>query len=316
MVHISASVGSVLSSDRHVDTTQILENADLALYDAKSNGRGHVRLFTRELRGAAIERSGLTSELRDAWAGKDFELYYQPQVRLSDGALVGAEALIRWNYPYRGVLAPAAFLHVLESSAISVAVGTWILASACGQANAWRLAGLGDFRIGVNLFASQLRAPDFVEVVERTLRESGLPPHALEIEVTENIVLQNENMTLSHLSNLRQLGVKIAFDDFGTGFASLTMLKRIGLDRLKIDRSFVRNVDTDVRDQAIVDAIARMAEGCRLGVIAEGIETDAQATYMQRFAAEGQGYLFGRPMTANDFKDRFLSVPRSSLTAA
>ncbi|BDA86707.1 diguanylate cyclase [Aureimonas sp. SA4125] len=315
VVHVSASIGAILSTDRHVDTTQILENADLALYDAKSNGRGRVRLFTRELRQAAIERSDLTSELRDAWEARNFELYYQPQVRLSDGALVGAEALLRWNYPYRGVLAPGAFLHVLESSAIAVPVGTWILTTACRQAAAWRAAGLGDLRIGVNLFPAQLRAPDFVEVVATALRETGLSADALEIEVTENIVLQNEGMTLGHLTNLRKLGVKIAFDDFGTGFASLTMLKRIDIDRLKVDRSFIRNVDSDLRDQAIVDAIARMAQGCGLEVIAEGIETEAQARYMTSYATEGQGYFFGRPMTARDFEKRYLPEAGSAVAA-
>ena len=299
-----------------MDTMHILENADLALYSAKSNGRGKVRIFTRELRQAAIERSGLLAELRDAWESKDFELYYQPQVRLSDGALVGAEALIRWNYPYRGVLPPAAFIDALEGSAIAVPVGTWIINQACRQANAWREAGIGDFRIGVNLFAVQLRAPDFVDVVAEALRDSGLPANALEIEVTENIVLQNESVTLQHLSNLRKLGVKIAFDDFGTGFASLTMLKRIEIDRLKVDRSFVRHVDTDLRDQAIVDAIARMAQGCGLSVIAEGIETEAQADHMQAYACEGQGYLWGRPMTAADFASRFIAAPARSSDAA
>lgn len=315
IVHISASIGSVLSTDHRLGAAQVLENADLALYDAKSKGRGRVRLFTHDLRQVAVERSGLMSDLQEAWEDRNFELYYQPQIRLSDRAVVGAEALIRWNRPYAGVLSPAAFLSVLESSALAVPVGTWILETACRQARAWREMGLADLRVGVNLFPAQLRAPDFVEVVDTILRETGLPPRALEIEVTENIVLQNESMTLAHLANLRRIGVKIAFDDFGTGFASLTMLKRIELDRLKVDRSFVQNVDTDERDQAIVDAIARMAKGCSLSVIAEGIETEEQALFMQRHAQEGQGYLFGRPMPASAFSERFLE-PLTSASAA
>lgn len=308
IIHVSASIGGVLSSDRCLDTTRALENADLALYDAKGRGSGIVRLFTQELRQAAIERSGLILELRDAWESNELELYYQPQVRLADSAIVGAEALIRWNYPYRGVLAPSVFLSALESSTLAVPVGTWILEQACRQAKAWRNAGLADFRIGVNLFAEQLRAPDFVEVVQRILTESGLPADALEIEVTENIVLKNESVTLAHLANLRRLGVKIAFDDFGTGYASLTMLKRIEIDRLKIDRSFVRHVDTDAIDQAIVDAISRMAQACKLEVIAEGIETEVQASFMKDYAAEAQGYHFGRPMRAAEFEKRLLPL--------
>lgn len=313
--HISASVGIMQSSDRCVDGMQILASADLALYAAKANGRGRVRMFTQELRHAAVERAGLASDLREAWEDRNFELYYQPQVRLSDGALVGAEALIRWNYPYRGVIAPGAFLPVLESSPIAILVGSWVIGSAARQAAAWRAAGLADFRIGVNLFAAQLRMHDFVEVVRQALSESGLPADALEIEVTENIVLQNESPTLEHLANLRRMGVRIAFDDFGTGFASMTMLKRIQVDRLKIDRSFVQQVDTDPRDQAIVDAITRLAEGCDLSVIAEGIETASQARFMQSYATEGQGYLFGRPMTAADFEDRFLARETSPVAA-
>ncbi|MFD2237440.1 putative bifunctional diguanylate cyclase/phosphodiesterase [Aureimonas populi] len=305
VVHISASVGIMPSADRRFEPMQILDNADLALYDAKGSGRGRVRVFTPELRRAAVERTGLALELREAWEDGNFELYYQPQVRLPDGALVGAEALIRWNYPYRGVLAPGAFLPILENSPIAAPLGQWILLTACRQAAAWRAAGLNDFRIGVNLFSAQLRCPDFVEQVEEALVQSGLPAGALELEVTENIVLQNEALTLSHLARLRKLGVGIAFDDFGTGFASLTMLKRIEIDRLKVDRSFVRNVEADVRDQAIVEAVARMAQGCGLTVIAEGIETEGQARFMQRHATEGQGYLFGRPMTAAAFASRF-----------
>ncbi|MAU94884.1 MAG: bifunctional diguanylate cyclase/phosphodiesterase [Fulvimarina sp.] len=304
VTHISASVGVKLS-DGHSSPEQMLRNADLALYDAKANGRGRVRLFTPELRRVANDWSTTALELQDAFEDGDLELYYQPQVRFSDGALVGAEALIRWNYPYRGVLSPAAFLPVLESGPLAVPVGNWILATACRQAALWRAAGLTDFRIGVNLFAAQLRSPDFAATVEKTLKDFDLPAEALELEVTENIILRNEGATISHLAKLRATGVGIAFDDFGTGYASLTMLKEIAITRLKVDRSFVREIQWCAKDQAIVDAIARMAKGCELTVIAEGIETEEQAELMRNYAVEGQGYLYGRPMTATAFETRY-----------
>ena len=302
VTHVSASVGVKLS-DGNSSVDQLLRNADLALYDAKATGRGRSRLFTHELRQAANERATTAIELQDAFEDGDLELYYQPQVRLCDGSLVGAEALIRWNYPYRGVLSPAAFLPVLESGPLAVPVGNWILATACRQAARWRAEGLTDFRIGVNLFAAQLRSPDFLATVESVLLESGLPPEALELEVTENIILSNKSATISHLAKLRSMGVGIAFDDFGTGYASLTMLKEIAINRLKVDRSFVREVQWSGKDQAIVDAIARMAKGCGLTVIAEGIETEEQADLLRSYAAEGQGYLYGKPMPAAAFAE-------------
>ncbi|MBB3950777.1 bifunctional diguanylate cyclase/phosphodiesterase [Aureimonas jatrophae] len=300
--HISASVGVMTAQAQAVPAADLLTGADLALYDAKANGRGRVRLFTPELRRASAERRGVADDLETAWDERHFELYYQPQVRLCDGRIVGAEALIRWNFPYMGVLSPAAFLSVLEAGHLAVPVGDWILRTACADAVRLRAEGQADFRIGVNLFAAQLRLPDFVERVEAALAATGLPPEALELEITENIVLRNERTIASHLARLRAMGVGIAFDDFGTGFASLTMLKQLDITRLKIDRSFVRDIETDRKDQGIVDAVVRMAEGCGLDVIAEGIETAGQARYLAGRLTEGQGYLFGKPMPFEAFR--------------
>lgn len=305
IVHISASIGISAVNERYSTPEQVLRNSDLALYDAKAHGRNRTHVFTQALRSAANDRSNTAFELEEAFRDGDLELYYQPQVRLSDGILVGAEALIRWNYPYRGVLTPAAFLPVLEAGPLAVPVGNWILATACRQAAAWRTSGASDFRIGVNLFAAQLRSPEFPKLVQRTLHDCELPAEALELEVTENIILRNEATAISMLAEIRALGVKIAFDDFGTGYASLTMLKEIPITRLKIDRSFVLEIEKSKKDQAIVDAISRMARGCGLTVIAEGIETREQAGFMREYAGEGQGYLYGRPMTARAFEEKY-----------
>ncbi|GGE02967.1 bifunctional diguanylate cyclase/phosphodiesterase [Aureimonas endophytica] len=308
LIHVGASVGIAVQAAKAWSAEQLLGNADLALYRAKAEGRGCTHLFTPELRSKALTRGDTSQQLREAWDGRAFELYYQPQVRLSDGRLTGAEALIRWNYPYVGVIMPGAFLPILETSPLAGLVGEWILRTACEQASRWRQAGHSDFRIGVNLFAAQFRGNDLAAIVQRALSDFDLPAEALELEVTENIILSNARSIIAQLTELRGMGVGIAFDDFGTGYASLTMLKEYPVTRLKIDRSFVSNIGDNRKDQAIVSAITKLAADLDLAVIAEGIETSEQATFMLGNAcAHGQGYLFGRPMTTAAFEKRFLA---------
>ncbi|RYE83514.1 MAG: bifunctional diguanylate cyclase/phosphodiesterase, partial [Hyphomicrobiales bacterium] len=311
MVHVSASIGVMPSRWPPLSAGDMLTAADLALYDAKANGRATVRLFTPELRRVSMARSGLANDLQAAWTENQFELYYQPQVDLVSGDVLGAEALIRWNHAKTGLVAPGAFLPVLESSHLAVPVGDWILQTACRQARSFRAAGLGDVRIGINLFAAQLRSPDFVERVEEALRASGLAASQLELEITENIVLLNERLIADHLRRIRAMGIGIAFDDFGTGYASLTMLKKLDITRLKIDRSFISEIETSRKDQGIVDAVIRMAEGCDLSVIAEGIEKQSQADFLRGKVGEGQGYLFGKPKPADRFVQTFGQAPLS-----
>ncbi len=306
-IFIGASVGIAVSSGVGKNGEQLLNNADLALYQAKADGRHLVNVFTPELRQTASRKGAVSSSMRQAWERREFELYYQPQINLADGSLCGAEALIRWNHPTEGVKAPAVFLSVLESGLLAVPVGEWILRTACWQAAQWRSMGLAHFRIGVNVFAAQFRARDFADMVKATLAEFGLPASALELEITENTILRNEQRIMQPLCHLRELGVGIAFDDFGTGFASLSLLKDYPVTRLKIDRSFVSGADRSSRDEAIIEAVTRLAAGFQLEVIAEGIETAEQEKLMRRYSCgEGQGYLYGRPMTASDFSRRYL----------
>ncbi|WP_271199628.1 putative bifunctional diguanylate cyclase/phosphodiesterase [Methylopila turkensis] len=311
-IYIGASAGVSLVSGEGWDADLLLEQADLALYKAKADGKGRVRLFTQELRPVAQTRVSVSSGIRQAWEKGELELYYQPQIRLTDGAVVGGEALIRWNHPERGVLTPAAFLSTLENSLLAVPVSEWILWTACRQAAAWRAIGFPDFRIGVNLFAAQFRSEDLPSVVDRALSEAKLPACGLELEITENTILRNEFRIHSALRELRAVGVGIAFDDFGTGFASLTMLKDFPVTRLKIDRSFVSSPDGGDRNLVIVDAISNLARGFELEVIAEGIETPTQAELMRSYCQEGQGYFFGKPMTASAFKEA-LANPDSKI---
>ncbi|KQT88344.1 EAL domain-containing protein [Aurantimonas sp. Leaf443] len=300
-VYVGASAGIALDSGEGRSGEALLEQADLALYRAKADGKGRVRLFTQDLRPIAQTRVSVSSGIRQAWEKGEFELFYQPQIRLSDGAFAGAEALIRWNHRERGLLSPAAFLSTLENSLLAVPVSEWILRTACRQAAEWRAAGHEGFRVGVNLFAAQFRSGDLPSVVEWALREAGLPACGLELEITENTILRNEFRIHATLRELREMGVGIAFDDYGTGFASLTMLKDFPVTRLKIDRSFVSGADVGDRDRLIVEAISRLAQGFDLEVIAEGIETAEQAALMGAYCQEGQGYHFGRPMGASAF---------------
>ena len=258
---IAASVGLAIAPAHGSNVDDLLANADLALYDAKAAGGRLCRMYVPALRARAKHRRELDSELRRACANQEFVLYFQPQVRSSDGAVVGAEALLRWHHPERGILAPGLFIDVLCESAVAIETGRSILTTACKTAASWRAKGLAPVRLGVNIFPAQFRNGSLLRDVEHALSESGLPPEALELEITENIALGREDGTLSPLKALRAKGVGIAFDDFGTGYASLSYLTRYPLTRIKIDRSFIRKIGTQSagEDTAIVRSIIVMA---------------------------------------------------------
>jgi diguanylate cyclase (GGDEF)-like protein len=301
---IGASAGIAIAPADGADIEELVSNADLALYEAKSAGGNAYRLFVPVMRAKTVVRRELDAELRRASANREFELFFQPQVRASDGAVVGAEALLRWRHPERGILAPGAFIGALGESAVALEVGRWILRSACEQAAAWRLAGY-PLRIGVNLFSAQFHGETLIEDVEAALRHSGLPAGALEIEITENIALGEQEESLQALRTLRARGVKVAFDDFGTGYASLSYLARYPLTRLKIDQSFVRKLvgAYTLADTAIVRSIIVMAHNLGLEVIAEGVETATQAAFLRAERCEElQGYLYAKPLAAADFE--------------
>lgn len=305
-LRLGTSVGIAMAPAHGDSADDLLSCADLALYQAKGDGRHCHRLFTPVLRQQAQRVRSCRDELGRAVERGEFVLFYQPQVRLSDGSLVGAEALIRWQHPDRGLLAPAAFLDVLDTSRYAAPVGDWVLRTACTQAAAWREAGAPEFRIGVNLCSAQVQRGDLAETVRATLLDTGFPAAGLELEITENIVLRHDAEMVAALRSLREAGVGIAFDDYGTGYASLSLLKRFPLTRLKIDRSFVTGMLTSHQDVTIVRAILQLGHGFKLEVIAEGIETEAEhARLRAKGCQEGQGYLFGKPMPADVFANRF-----------
>lgn len=305
-VHVAVSCGIALAPRHAAEAIELIENADLALFHAKGALKGHASVFVPALRAAASTRRLYDSELHRAVDNGELRLHYQPQVHIEDGALVGAEALIRWEHPQRGLLAPGEFLPMLESGPLAVTVGDWILDTACAQAALWRKAGMERFRMGVNLFGIQFRAGDLSQKVMDALARHRLPPHALELEITENIALDNEEIVLPPLRALRNIGVGIAFDDFGTGYASLSLLKHYPLTRLKIDRAFVQQILESRQDDAVVRAILDIARNFDLEVIAEGVETEAQREKLRQYdCKEAQGYLFGKPMPAELFASCF-----------
>jgi diguanylate cyclase (GGDEF)-like protein/PAS domain S-box-containing protein len=313
-LHLGGSAGVAIAPNDGVNVDDLIANADLALYQAKSDGGRTYRLFMPILRAQAQARRGLDLELRRAFAENELQIYFQPEIRLADQAVVGAEALLRWRHPQRGILAPWAFIETLANSSIAPDVGRWIIDAACAQAAAWRAKGLPLGRIGVNLFPVQLHSDLLLESVEDALRASGLPGEALELEITENVALNYED-AIEPLRKLSARGVKLAFDDFGTGYASLSYLTRFPLSRIKIDRSFVRNITDNTEHAAIVRSLIAMAHNLGLEVIAEGVETQAQAAFLlNEECEEAQGYLYAKPLPAAEFEHYLRTHPLAAQT--
>ena len=302
ILHLGSSAGIAIAPNDAEQADELIANADLALYQAKSEGGQTHRFFLPALRARAQARRGLGVELRRAYAENEFELFFQPQIRLADKAVVGAEALLRWRHPERGLIAPAAFIDALADCSIAPEVGRWIIAKACAQTAAWRDAGLLLDRIGVNLFPAQAHSQDLLKDVEDALRASGLPAATLELEITENAALNFEDSSAT-LRKVQALGVRLAFDDFGTGYASLNHLTRFPIWRIKIDRSFVNRITNSIDDAAIVRSLIAMAHNLGLRVVAEGVETDAQAAFLLKESCEeAQGYLYAKPLPATEFE--------------
>jgi diguanylate cyclase (GGDEF)-like protein/PAS domain S-box-containing protein len=302
VLHLGSSAGIAIAPNDAAQADELIANADLALYQAKSEGGQTYRFFLPALRARAQARRGLGIELRRAYAENEFELYFQPQIRLADNAVVGAEALLRWRHPERGLIVPAAFIDALAESSIAPEVGRWIIRTACAQTAAWHGAGLMLNRMGVNLFPAQAHSQDLLQDVEDALRATGLPADLLELEITENAALNFEDSNTT-LRKVQALGVRLAFDDFGTGYASLNHLTRFPIWRIKIDRSFVNRITNSVEDAAIVRSLIAMAHNLGLRVVAEGVETEAQAAFLlKEQCEEAQGYLYAKPLPAAEFE--------------
>lgn len=313
---VRISIGVAVYPEGGHNAGDFLSNGHLALTKAKLTRRGSHVIFENAIRQGLENRLTLEGELALAADRGEFELFYQPQVRLVDGSLVGAEALIRWRHPVRGYVSPGEFMPVVNTSALSERIANWVMETAARQARAWELTG-NNVRVAINLSPSQLHSGDLAHSVAELLETTGLSPSLLELEVTEDILLHDEARVLDMFERIQQLGVRILFDDFGTGYASLSYLKKFPLDGLKIDRSFVLDLLSDSDDAAIVGSTIGLSKQLGLTAVAEGIEDRATADVLVSMGCEeGQGYFFGRPMPAEAFEKQFLTAELDVVSAA
>ncbi len=298
---VTPSIGIALFPDDGADFDTLYRCADTAMYRAKQDGRNRYAFFRQEMQALSIRRLQLENALRRAVERRELSLHYQPQAALSDGHLVGVEALLRWHHPEWGAVSPAEFIPIAEASGLILPIGEWVLRQACAQAKQWQNEGLQDLVVAVNLSAVQFRQPGLTEMVAGILRDTGLAPDGLELELTESTTTHDPEAAIATMDALRELGVRLSVDDFGTGYSSLNHLKRFRVHKLKIDQSFVRGVKDSPEDASIVETIIQMAHSLGLITIAEGVETPFQQAFLrERGCDEMQGYLLARPLPAND----------------
>jgi diguanylate cyclase (GGDEF)-like protein len=301
-LHVTTSIGVSVYPTDGIDSETLIKNADTAMYQAKENGRHSYRFFTPEMNVRAVERQSIEGDLRRALGRQEFALHYQPKIDLKTGAISGAEALIRWTHPTRGVVSPAQFVHVAEECGLILPIGNWVLREACAQARAWVDGGLPATTMAVNVSAIEFQAENFLEGVFAILEETGLDPRSLELELTESVLMKRVESTAFILQTLREAGVQVAIDDFGTGYSSLSYLRKFPVDALKIDQSFVRQISTAGDDTTIVTAVINMARSLRLRIVAEGVETREELAFLQAHQCdEAQGYFFSRPVPPRAF---------------
>jgi diguanylate cyclase (GGDEF)-like protein/PAS domain S-box-containing protein len=310
----STSMGIAVYPDDGGDIETLLKRADTAMYHAKEAGRNTYRFYTEQMNIDAIEHHHIRIGLLRALERQELVLYYQPQVDLSSGAIVGAEALIRWQHPERGLLPPGAFIPTAEESGLIVEIGEWVIQEACRQAAAWRQAGLPELLVAVNVSAMQFKRGDLEATVQQALAATDLPPHCLELELTESILIHDTDKVLEMVQRLKAQGLMLSIDDFGTGYSSLSYLKRFNVDKLKIDRSFICDMETNPSDAVMVRAIIQMARSLNLKTIAEGVENEHLMSFLRlQYCDEVQGYHIAPPMPADQFA-AFLSQHAQTLT--
>jgi diguanylate cyclase (GGDEF)-like protein len=304
---MTTSIGISLYPDDGADAPTLLKNAGAALYLTKERGGDNYQFYTADMNAKALKRLALENNLRRALERSEFEVHYQPQVDINTRRVVGVEALVRWRHPELGLVSPAEFIPLAEDTGLIVPLGEWVLRTACAQSQAWQAEGLAPLRVSVNLSARQFQQQNLSDIVARVLQETGLSARYLELELTESSIMKNPESAVRTLGELKAMGINIAVDDFGTGFSSLGYLKRLPIDTLKIDQSFVRDMTTDPDDAALVMAIITLAHNLRLDVIAEGVETEEQLRFLHLLRCDAwQGYLFRRPLPPKAFEELVL----------
>jgi diguanylate cyclase (GGDEF)-like protein/PAS domain S-box-containing protein len=303
-LHINVSIGISTYPADGKDARSLMTNADTALHHAKDNGRNNYQFFRPDMHARVAERQLLEASLRGALGRNEFSLHYQPKVNLKSGAITGVEALLRWTRPGHGVVPPLTFIPIAEECGLILSIGRWVLLEACRQARAWRDLGLGAISVAVNVSAVEFLADDFLSGIRAALITTGMDPHNLELELTESALILDADSTAETLRALKVLGVQLAIDDFGTGYSSFSYLQRYSVDALKIDRSFLRDMDTNPAGAPIVSAMISIGKSLKHRVIAEGVETKEQLNFLQAHdCSEGQGYYFNRPMPADAFTE-------------
>jgi diguanylate cyclase (GGDEF)-like protein/PAS domain S-box-containing protein len=299
---LNASIGVSTYPSDGLDAESLINKADTAMYEAKQEGRNNYQFFRRAMQDAVSERQSLEADLRCALGRNEFLLHYQPKLNLQTGRITGAEALVRWEHPQRGMMLPGQFVPIAEECGLILPMGRWVLLEACKQARAWSDLGLGIVPVAVNVSTAEFGDKDFISGVRTALIATGVKPQDLEIELTESVLMRDTESAIRTLNALKTMGVKLAIDDFGTGYSSFTYLRRFPMDALKLHQSFVHEITENQRDATIVSAMIGIGRSLKQRVIAEGVETRAQLTFLKRHGCdEGQGYYFSRPMDAQRF---------------
>jgi EAL domain-containing protein (putative c-di-GMP-specific phosphodiesterase class I) len=312
-VGVSCSIGVAIYPEHGAGAEVLLLNADLAMYRAKEAGKNKYQFYDAEMNADALAKLALLEAMREGLASDQFELVYQPKIDLRSGRLFGVEALVRWRHPQHGIISPLHFIPLAEEGGLIIMLGDWVLRTACRQNRAWREAGLSPITVAVNVSARQFDDPALVEKVRNALAESGLEAGALELEVTESMIMRDVDKAVDKMADLTAMGLSLSIDDFGTGYSSLSSLKKYPINTLKIDKSFVRDLSTSQNDQAIIRAIIAMSHELNLRVIAEGVETEQQRAFLTTSGCdEMQGFLFSPavpPRQIEVFLKRESAVP-------
>jgi predicted signal transduction protein with EAL and GGDEF domain len=309
-IRVTASIGISLFPGDGEDEQVLMKNADTAMYQAKEEGKNNFQFYSMALKSHTVEKLALESHLRHAVERSEFEVFYQAKVSIQTGEIRGVEALLRWHNPTLGHVSPAQFIPLTEETGMIITIGRWVIRQACEQIRNWNGQALPPVCISVNLSPRQFSDPELVPFIKRTLVETGIEPARLELEITESMVMHNAERSLKKLNEIKALGIRIAIDDFGTGYSSLSQLKRFPVDTLKVDRSFIRELETEEEDRAITQAIITMGKTLGLTIVAEGVETAEQQSFLSKHACdEIQGYYFSKPIPCAEF-ERLLRTHR------
>lgn len=300
---VTASAGVAIYPNDGEDGASLIKHADIALYKAKEDGKNQYLICSEIMKNEVAEQIKLTNQLYRALDRGEFVLYYQPQINIQTEELIGVEALIRWQHPEMGMVSPAAFIPLAEQTGLITTIGEWVLKTACAQNKAWQLKGLKPVQVAVNLSVQQFRTSDLVQVVKSTLAKTGLSPEHLELEITESIAIKESAAIISILNELKAIGLSIAIDDFGTEYSSLSRVKQLPIDRIKMAMQFVRGIGKNQKDEAIANVIIRLAKNLNVKIIAEGVETRDQLEFLKSEACdEVQGYYYYKPMVADEIE--------------